>query len=410
MRSRRLRAAAVLLACTALAAACSTAGETGDGDAGADPHHRSRHSARVATTAPTTTEAPLIPQPTKLPEVGLADVLPEKMSDLAAQAERIAGQLPPQTRPEAVDVAAGSTRWRPGRPYRGVFADPDIVEDDGTWFVYGTNTGGNALPTMSSRDLAHWVPLGDALPRVGGWVDARSPGHGLWAPSVARIAGGWTAAYAAPQATIEGARHNCIGLARGTSPRGPFSPVGEPICYSSSRLGVIDPDLYVDEHGQGWLLWKFSGIHAQRPAGVFVRRLNEGATALAPGSQTHEILRRALPWEGRTIENPSMVRFRGVTYLFYSGGSWKTTDYATGYAICAGPEGPCTRPGNGDPLLTTASTGNLGPGGASGFVRDDSLMLVYHAWDPGRVDQLRRIHVAGLWQRSDGTLQVVDPG
>ncbi|HWJ82059.1 MAG TPA: glycoside hydrolase family 43 protein [Nocardioides sp.] len=394
--SARRRTAAVAVACGLLAAGCSTAG--------------GQDHAPDAAPAPTTSEAPLIPAPTRLPKVDVADVLPKEMSDLAAQAERIAGRLPPQTRPAAVDVAAGTTRWQVGATYRGVFGDPDIVADHGTWFAYGTNTAGNALPTLSSRDLVRWVPVGNALPHVGDWVARRTGGHGLWAPSVARIAGGWTAAYAAPESTIEGARHNCIGLARARSPRGPFAPVGGPICYDSSRLGVIDPDLYVDDRGTGWLLWKFSGIAGQRPAGIFVRRLDSDGTAFAEGSETHEILRRALAWEGRTIENPSMVEFRGVTYLFYSGNSWRTPGYGTGYAICAGPSGPCARPGDGAPLLTTASTGNIGPGGASGFVRGDSLQLIYHAWEPGRVGQLRRIHVAGLWQRPDGTLQVVDPG
>lgn len=394
--ARRRRTAAGLVACGLLLAACSTAGST--------------DQAPDAVPPPTTSEAPLIPAPTRLPKVDVADVLPKEMSDLAAQAERIAGRLPAQRRPAVVDVMAGTTRWQVGATYRGIFADPDIVSDHGTWFAYGTNTAGNALPTLSSQDLAHWVPVGNALPHVAGWVAEHTGGHGLWAPSVARIAHGWTAAYAAPQSTIEGARHNCIGLARASSPRGPFAPVGGPICYDSSRLGVIDPDLFVDHHGTGWLLWKFSGIAGQRPAGIFVRKLNGDGTDFAEGSETHEILRRALPWEGRTIENPSMVQFRGVTYLFYSGNSWRTPGYATGYAICAGPTGPCARPGDGGPLLTSASTGHTGPGGASGFVDGDSLRLVYHAWDPGRIGVLRRIHVAGLWQRPDGTLEVVDPG
>jgi hypothetical protein len=66
------------------------------------------------------------------------------------------------------------------------------------------------------------------------------------------------------------------------------------------------------------------------------------------------------------------------------------------------------RQNRGEPLLATASTGHLGPGGASAFVDRKSLRLIYHAWD--QVGRTRQLHVAGLWQRDDGTLEVVDPG
>ena len=70
-----------------------------------------------------------------------------------------------------------------------------------------------------------------------------------------------------------------------------------------------------------------------------IEALDQG-TDFAEGSETRELLTLDRPWEGDTIENPSMVQFRGVTYLFDSGNSWERADYATGYAICAGPEGP----------------------------------------------------------------------
>lgn len=384
----RRAATAVAVAALGLLAACSSDAEPDD----AAPHN-----------GPTTSEAPLIPAPSDMATALPDDVRPsdalstDDAADLAEQAERIAGEVPPQRRPAPVDVG-----------YGGVFADPDIAFDRGTWYAVATNTGGANLPVLTSSDLSHWSAAGNGLPALAGWV-RRSAG-GLWAPSIARVGDGWTAAYSAPGGTLGGERHNCIGLARASSPAGPYWPVGEPLCYGQSLLGVIDPDVFVDDDGTPWLLWKFSGIRGQRPAGIFVRELAADGAGFADGSETTELLTRSLAWEGRTIENPSMVQFRGVTYLFYSGNSWKTSSYATGYAICADPTGPCVRPGDGAPLLTTATTGKLGPGGASAFRDGESLRLLYHAWAPGRIGSLRGPHVAGLWQRHDGTLELVHPG
>lgn len=394
---RRVRAlVAALVAVTMAASACA-----GDGQA-------------AKPKAAASSEAPLIPEETELPTTLPSDVLAGEMQDLAKLAERLAQKLPKQRRPKPIDIAPGSERWRVGAAYRGYFADPDILRHGDNWYAYATNTSGLRLPTLTSRDLRTWTPLAtrggrkvDPL-QAAGWVHSRSGGQDLWAPGVERIGNGWTAAYAAPAGKSGGQRHNCIGLTRGSSPGGPFRPVGEQICYGEAQLGVIDPDIFVDDKHVPWLLWKFSGVVNRRPAGLFVRRLNAEGTGFAPRSQTRELLTLSQPWEGDTIENPNMVQFRGVTYLFFSGNNYENANYATGYAICAGPEGPCVRQNRGAPLLSTQSTGNLGPGGGSAFVDGNSLRMIYHAWD--RVGRLRRMHIASFWQREDGTLEVVDPG
>lgn len=323
------------------------------------------------------------------------------MVRLAALAERIAATIPQQKRPANLVVDG----------YVGTFADPDVVRADGRWFAYATNTGQRHVPTLVSEDLRTWDLLdADSLPQVGSWVQGRGGGRGLWAPGVERIGTGWTMAYSAQYGTVGGQRHNCIGLARGSGPTGPFRHLGDPLaCDPSSRQGVIDPDLYVDAAGKPWMLWKYSGAFGRRPAGIFSRQLDASGTDWAPGSQTYEVLTFQGGWEGDTIENPSMITFRGVTYLFYSANYYTTAAYATGYAICEGPAGPCGRPTPG-PLLDTRSTGHLGPGGASAFEADHSLRLAYHAWEPGRVGELRRLRIAGLWQRPDLTLELVNAG
>lgn len=347
---------------------------------------------------------------------------PADEKDLAAlrlrrKAEAAAAAFRKQKRPEPIRVVGATTSWQPGSSYQGYFADPDIVREGDRWYAFATNTSQMHLPALSSTDLTTWLPISDgsgrrydALPVVGDWVQNRNRGAGLWAPGVAKVGDGWTAAYSAQFTTIGGERNNCIGLARAGSATGPYRHLGAPLaCAPESRQGVIDPDIYLDESGTPWMTWKFSGILNRRPAGIFSRQLNKNGTGFADGSQTYEILTLAGGWEGNTIENPGLVRFRGVTYLFYSANAYRGADYATGYAICDGPTGPCVRPERG-PLLSTTTTGHPGPGGADAFVHDTSLRLIYHAWEPGQVGQLRRMRIAGLFQREDLTLELVDAG
>ncbi|NHA00235.1 family 43 glycosylhydrolase [Nocardioides sp. W3-2-3] len=360
---------------------------------------------------------------------GAADPGADRRADRAAQRRRGRGDagprpgsrsgsrrsLPAQKRPTPIAVAPGSTDWRPGTAYRGYFADPDILRYGDRWFAYATNTSHLRLPTLVSRDLRTWTPLTDAGgARVdplqpASWVSARNGGQSLWAPGVDKVGDGWTAAYAAPAGTTGGERHNCIGLSRASSPAGPFRAVGEPLCYGRARTRRHRPGRLRRQHRRPVAAVEVLRDRPRAPRGPFHP---PGSTGRAPASRRargpSSLLTLVRGWEGITIENPSMVQFRGVTYLFYSGNSYEDGRYATGYAICAGPEGPCVRQNHGNPLLSTASTGNIGPGGASAFVDGTSLRLIYHAWD--HLGGLRRLHVAGLWQRPDGTLEVVDPG
>jgi hypothetical protein len=324
---------------------------------------------------------------------------------------------PPQD-PTPVPVSGQTLDWQIGSTYVGTFADPDLTYWNGQWYAFATNTSHLKLPTLVSRNLTQWSPIKDGnghrydpLSRVGDWVSDRTGGSGLWAPAVEQMGDGWTVAYSAPAGTgAGGVRHNCIGLARSARPGGPYQHLGAPIeCAPESPMGVIDPDLYVDAHGNNWMLWKFSGIAGKRRSAVHIRQLNDAGTGWAPGSVTTEILTHEGGWEGNTIENPSMVDFRGKTYLFYSAHNYRIVDYATGYAVCETPVGPCKRAPN-NPFLTSATTGNLGPGGATAFVHRNTLHLAYHAWMPGKVGVLRRLHIASLLQNEDGTLSIAHPG
>ena len=89
----------------------------------------------------------------------------------------------------------------------------------------------------------------------------------------------------------------------------------------------------------------------REPTKIWVQQLAGSGTSFAPGSTPHALLATSAAWEGNVIENPSMVRWNGKLYVFYSANEWVSANYAIGYAECASVLGPCTKITNNGPLL-----------------------------------------------------------
>jgi hypothetical protein len=95
--------------------------------------------------------------------------------------------------------------------------------------------------------------------------------------------------------------------------------------------------------------------------------------------------RNGAAWEAPLIENPALVRIDGRYVLLYSGGWWESDGYATGYATCDSPLGPCAKATTRHPLHTSDSKG-LGPGGACVITAPvGDIWLAHHAWTPGAI-------------------------
>jgi GH43 family beta-xylosidase len=298
---------------------------------------------------------------------------------------------------------AGAPWFEPSKPYTQNFPDPSVLVSGGKYYAYATVTGGAYLPAMSSTDLQTWIarpaydpgaPLNkdryfnDALPYPASWSpDSKADGRlkkDLWAPGVAAINGRFVAFYAA-RVTFERDRF-CLSVATATNPLGPFTDnTTAPLWCDSDPNGSIDPQPFVDADGTPYLLWKSEGVPGHVPTRIWSRQLDPSGTAFAPGSSPVELLRTTQAWEGSVIENPSMVRWNGRLILFYSGNEHRSADYATGYADCASPVGPCTKSST-NPVLASRD-GRLGPGGPAAFVAiDGRLMLAYHWWNAPYTD------------------------
>jgi hypothetical protein len=294
------------------------------------------------------------------------------------------------------------------QPYTGNFPDPEILVDNGVYYAYGTATGGSYLPVMVSDDLVTWRPRAaydpgpvhnpdrdvwfhDGLLAPAAWGGEFGTGRldkQLWAPGVERFGDSYVAYYALRvPPTARGARallhllrhrhlaarplrrhqHDPPGLQpREGGPARRHRPRAVPRHRDRQELPALE------DRGEGRLA-------LAAPLGARARRLRDRVRGRQQGL---DAARPGPAWEGDVIENPSMVRHEGQLYLFYSGNSWDSGDYATGYALCETVTGPCTKPHSTPLMARSTALGKLGPGGATAFHDTaGTLRLAYHYWN-----------------------------
>jgi hypothetical protein len=314
--------------------------------------------------------------------------------------------------------------FKPGVPHSYTFADPSLASFGPMTWAYGTNTGGADLPAMWSADQRRYTARtegvgadayiddaygygNDAFPNVPWGIDndrcnAAESGcdpKEMWAPSVAFVGSRWVSFHAVRVQAVSSRLpfgRFCIYAATSASPMGPFRAASSNpiVCPSAATepAGAVDPDVFVDEEtGKAYLLWQSQGNGNGLLQRIWSRQLNSAGTGFASGSTARQlIVNNAGSWEGTTIENPSMTYTNGAYVLLYSGNNWNSPNYATGYAVCSGPLGPCKRPSS-SPLMRSVS-GAWGPGGADGLAdQRGRFIAMYHAWNRSSVAGARRV-------------------
>jgi len=263
--------------------------------------------------------------------------------------------------------------------------DPFVLKVGNEWHAYAT---GSHIPHMVSTDLKKWKNAGSALPKINGkWIDADDPNS--WAPSVAQIGPKRFVLYYAPK--LKGSGRHCLGRAVADSPDGPFVDDFDGPLYCDDTPGhgywSIDPSPFVDG-GQRYLVWRQDN-GKDGFTHVAVRKLADSGERFEKGSDVKIILDHSPgSWEDVSkadgkrllIENPAMIKNGNDYYLFYSGNGWKTADYATGYAVCSSPMGPCEKKSKKAPWFSTDGA-MKGPGGFDFFQGPDGTpWAAWHGW------------------------------
>jgi beta-xylosidase len=258
--------------------------------------------------------------------------------------------------------------------YRGDSADPQALRAGDRWYLVHTNTGGQNVPILTSPDLVHWTPAGDALPVLPAWAN---PGR-TWAPEVIALAPDRYVLYYTAADRRSG--RQCVGRAVAAVPGGPYTDrFDAPLVCQAGAGGSIDASPFLDAPGQAYLTWKNDGNAVGVDSWLWAQRLAPDGLSLLDAPV--RLLDQTEPWEGRLVEAPFLWRQAGRLYLFYSANAYDTDRYAVGYATCAAPLGPCTK-GPDNPVLRGNRYAS-GPGHAAMVRVGARTWLLYHAWRPG---------------------------
>jgi beta-xylosidase len=310
----------------------------------------------------------------------------------------------------AAGAPAATTLFRPVLTFD--FPDPFIMPHGGGYVAFATNaTELRANVQMaSSPDLQRWTlmeksgRLHDAMPRLPSWAE---PGR-TWAPEVMRIGAHYVLYFTARERK---SGLQCVGVATSQQPIGPYtSQSPAPLMCQRDLGGTIDASPFRDRDGTLYLYYKNDGNNPSvlKPSQIWVQRLTPDGLSLTGASRP--LIGNTLKWEWRVVESPAMTRAGDGSYvLFFSANhfGWENdqrlSNYAIGYAVCQGPEGPCAKaPEN--PVLKSyygKSRGCLsGPGHQTVLETGGQQYLVFHAWSTTarclRAGQRRYMYVAPL--------------
>jgi Glycosyl hydrolases family 43 len=297
----------------------------------------------------------------------------------------------------AAAPSAGAANWAPVEA--SDFPDPSILHWGGEYYAFATQNFATASQTINiqvatSPNGTTWnvVPGDDALPNLPSWAEAGD----TWAPSVTTYVVGtvthFVMYYVATDADND---DQCIGVA--VSSGGPLGPYvdsnSQPVECQTGLGGSIDPDVFTDNSGSSWLLWKSDGNSIGAPTDIFsVPLTGDPFTGeLLPTGTTVQLLQNdPASWQGDDVEAPAMTETTtGSYYLFYAGNDWDSAGYAIGWAQCGGPGGPCTDvSAAAGPLLGT-SPGVSGPGGPDVYtLPSGQLVMAFAGWEGSTIGYL----------------------
>jgi beta-xylosidase len=282
----------------------------------------------------------------------------------------------PSSSTQGAGTASPSASAAPTPVLEQDFPDPDVLQVGDTYYAYATQRPGpnQNLQIATSKDLKSWQLLEkDPLPELPAWATTGR----TWAPDVSKVGNGYVMYFSAHSVDPD---LQCIGVARGTSPAGPFTNVGaKPLVCPADQGGAIDPASFVDADGTRYLIWKNDGNCCGKDTWLQLQKTSADGLSLA--GPPVKLVKQDQAWEGDLVEAPTLVRQGSQYALLYSANSYAGEKYATGYATADKVTGPYRKAPQ--PLLSTSGSGILGPGGQDVVAGPGgATYLAVHGWDP----------------------------
>ena len=275
---------------------------------------------------------------------------------------------------------SGAVGTGPALP--GLWADPNIAEFDGIFYIYATTDGAPGWGATEfyawfSDDLRTWERTPEPILRLGPGEDVPWASGKAWAPTILEREGRYFFYFCgfSPRYGDHG-----IGVAVADHPLGPFVADPEPMITNTEDLHVghaIDPAAFADPvSGKHYLFWgNTSAIFAE---------LTTDSRGLTPGTFVKP--------EGLELFSEGVfVNYRqGLYHLTYSIGDTRWPEYRVGYATASEIGGSWTY--RGVILEQRPAVGILGTGHSSilNVEGTDDWFIVYHRFARPNGDGMHR--------------------
>jgi hypothetical protein len=237
---------------------------------------------------------------------------------------------------------------------------------------------------FSSDNLTDWTDHGVIVSQNKvAWVDSTT--FSMWAPDCINKNGKYYFYFPAPPKG--GARGFAVGAAVSDNPCGPFIP--QPVAIKN--VSGIDPNVFVDKDGQGYLYWSSRGF--------MVAKLNDNMVELASEPQVIA----NLPEKGLK-EGPFLFERNGIYYLTFPHVENKIERLE--YAMGTSPIGPFKMAG----VIMDESPVGCWTNHQSVVNFKGQWYLFYHSNDLSpKFDKNRSVRIDSLSFNGDGTIRKVVP-
>ncbi|MEK8128840.1 family 43 glycosylhydrolase [Paenibacillus filicis] len=242
----------------------------------------------------------------------------------------------------------------------GSYADPDVQNYNGTYWVYPTRstqageppgTGVKSVDLFSSTDMINWTKHPNVISSANiSWLQ-----HSLWAPSGAYRDGKYYLYFAANAINGDG-QLGGIGVAVADHPEGPYTDaIGAPLInVVRNGAGPMDQDVFIDDDGQAYMYYGSWGE-------CNVVKLNADMKSLGtwPDGSVYKKVTPTKTGDNDFFEAPKVFKRNGIYYMTYSAGIWADSSYKVMYATSSSITGPFVPKGM---MLHTDTTMSDGPG------------------------------------------------
>lgn len=290
-------------------------------------------------------------------------------------------------------------------------ADPFAFKDDnGYYYCYVTGKG---FLGYASKDLVRWVKFANnPFPSANyKWAV-----NNYWAPEVVKRGSTYYMHYTGKDS--DGFMK--IGLAKSTSPLGPFADVNNKAFYSRPNKSIIDSHIFFDEDGKAYMYFAMDmstnyvpGSTTKKRSEIWVIEIKPDLTdTIGPAKM---LFYPSQSWENPQYndawnEAPTMVKHNDIYYLMYSANCY-CGNYSVGFAIARSPLGPFTKYAS-NPILRGVSGFVSGTGHNSVVMSPDNteMICVYHSHiDIVAQGGNRQINIDRMGFNSSGVMYINGP-